>query len=239
LFLPLCGCNSHVGGDDDTVPYDTPMEDETKKKKLCYQPLRPLYFPVNATIRMPVSSCMLNFKAIPFLNIAVAIAGAVGVYMVCFASFESHFVGPGQGAVKWKASIHNSTLSSPLLAGHNPAEPIAPLGMKRTVSGSDDAATEYLINGTVYQRPLHHIGDALLNEGLRDLPLPLLVVEQYVRWHSVEALRRDPSNRMFAVGYYACPTSAGSRIHEFANGKVTVGPTHGRLRRYTLVRSLT
>ena len=44
------------------------------------------------------------------------------------------------------------------------------------------------------------------------LPLPLQIVERYKKWHSVEALRRDPDveSRNFVLGFYSCPYSAGN-----------------------------
>jgi len=53
---------------------------------------------------------------------------------------------------------------------------------------------------------------------MNDLPLPLKIMEQYKQMHSVKSLQKDPKNRKFSVGFYACPASAGNRLHEFANG---------------------
>ena len=52
------------------------------------------------------------------------------------------------------------------------------------------------------------------------LPPPLQVMEEYMQWHSVEALRRDPipQNRKFAIAFYQCPLQAGNRLHHFWNG---------------------
>jgi len=58
------------------------------------------------------------------------------------------------------------------------------------------------------------------------LLLPLKILEQYRRWHGVEAIRREQqssglhssnNNRTYAVGFYQCPLAAGNRMHEFAN----------------------
>ena len=51
------------------------------------------------------------------------------------------------------------------------------------------------------------------------LPVPIQVMEQYRKWHSVEALRSNPDleHRKFAIGFYACPIQAGNRIHHFLN----------------------
>jgi len=45
------------------------------------------------------------------------------------------------------------------------------------------------------------------------LPLPLQVIEQYKRWHSVDAIRRQPHNRTYVKGIIACPYRAGNFVH--------------------------
>jgi hypothetical protein len=65
--------------------------------------------------------------------------------------------------------------------------------------------------------PLSTIPKSLLLGAKMALPEPLQVLEQYKQWHSVEALRRDPHNRTFALGYYSCPLQAGNRLHHFFN----------------------
>jgi len=47
-----------------------------------------------------------------------------------------------------------------------------------------------------------------------DLPLPIQVIEQYKRWHSVEALEGDPDvgGRQFLLGKYHCPFTAGESV---------------------------
>jgi len=65
------------------------------------------------------------------------------------------------------------------------------------------------------------------NESSREqslLPLPLRVMERYVRWHGVDALRREAaaqrdrgSRRKYAVALFACPDAAGNRLFEFYN----------------------
>jgi len=69
---------------------------------------------------------------------------------------------------------------------------------------------------------------------LTALPAPLRVMEDYVRWHSVDALRREYEagknggggnenltetwgGRSFGIGYYRCPHEAGNRLHSFWN----------------------
>lgn len=37
------------------------------------------------------------------------------------------------------------------------------------------------------------------------LPVPVQVMEQYKEWHSVDAIRRNPHNRTYAIGFYTCP----------------------------------
>jgi len=63
----------------------------------------------------------------------------------------------------------------------------------------------------------HENGDS--RAPLENLPLPVQLMEQYKQMHSVIHLRENPQNRRFAIGYYTCPHSAGSRLHEFTNGK--------------------
>ena len=46
---------------------------------------------------------------------------------------------------------------------------------------------------------------------------PLQLLDQYIKWHSVASLRRQPENRNFAIAHYACPLQAGNRIHHFLN----------------------
>ena len=52
------------------------------------------------------------------------------------------------------------------------------------------------------------------------LPPPLQVMEEYMQWHSVEALRRDPNlqDRKLTIAFYQCPLQAGNRLHHFWNG---------------------
>ena len=61
--------------------------------------------------------------------------------------------------------------------------------------------------------------------------LPVQVMEQYIRQHSVHALRRElhtnsgrnenndkaDHHRLYAVAYYSCPQQAGNRLHHFFN----------------------
>jgi len=37
------------------------------------------------------------------------------------------------------------------------------------------------------------------------LPLPMQVVEEYRSLHSVDALRKNPHGRTYAIGFYSCP----------------------------------
>jgi hypothetical protein len=53
---------------------------------------------------------------------------------------------------------------------------------------------------------------------IKDLPVPLQVVEQYKRWHSVDNLiRNDTVGRKYAMAFYRCPMEAGNRMHHFFN----------------------
>jgi len=61
--------------------------------------------------------------------------------------------------------------------------------------------------------------EALLQEWDEEsIPVPFRVMEQYIQWHSVKSLGRDPTNRKFALGFYSCPLQAGNRLHHFFNG---------------------
>ena len=54
----------------------------------------------------------------------------------------------------------------------------------------------------------------------KDQPLPVQVLEQYQRWHSVESLRQDPHHRKYSIVFYSCPIQAGNRLHHYMNGVV-------------------
>jgi hypothetical protein len=53
----------------------------------------------------------------------------------------------------------------------------------------------------------------------QSLPVPVQIMEHYIRMHSVDALRRDPDikSRKFAMAFYQCPIQAGNRLHHFWN----------------------
>jgi hypothetical protein len=57
--------------------------------------------------------------------------------------------------------------------------------------------------------------ELLSNKKNHPTPVPIQVMEQYMKWHSVDALRRDPRGRKFSVVFYSCPLQAGNRIHHF------------------------
>jgi len=67
-----------------------------------------------------------------------------------------------------------------------------------------------------YTDPLADVPPGITAE---QLPTPIQVMEQYRKWHSVEALRSNPDleHRKFAIGFYACPIQAGNRMHHFFN----------------------
>jgi hypothetical protein len=46
---------------------------------------------------------------------------------------------------------------------------------------------------------------------------PVAMMDQYIKWHSVESIERNPHNRTFAIAYYACPLQAGNRMHHYMN----------------------
>jgi hypothetical protein len=47
--------------------------------------------------------------------------------------------------------------------------------------------------------------------------LPEKILQQYISWHGVDALRRCPHDRQFAVVCYNCPHRAGNALHSFFN----------------------
>jgi hypothetical protein len=51
------------------------------------------------------------------------------------------------------------------------------------------------------------------NQFNRTLPPPLQVIEQYMAWHSHDALLQDPHHRSFILAHYQCPISAGNWMH--------------------------
>lgn len=56
-----------------------------------------------------------------------------------------------------------------------------------------------------------------LNRDPSDLPIPLKILQEYKRQHSLESLKQSPGCRKYLVASYRCPISAGNRLHEFAN----------------------
>lgn len=69
------------------------------------------------------------------------------------------------------------------------------------------------IDTAAYQDPLPL---NLTKSQRRSLPLPVQIMERYRKQHSVESLRQDsnPHKRKFAIGFYVCPLSAGTRANE-------------------------
>lgn len=69
-----------------------------------------------------------------------------------------------------------------------------------------------------YVDPLHDVD--LERISFADLPLPIQVMENYKKLHSVRALKRNPDleHRKFAIGFYSCPLQAGNRLHHYLNG---------------------
>jgi len=182
---------------------------------------------------------MLSLKAMTYV-----ILGAAGVYMVLFASFESRFMDPRRTLSSNSASLRTLINYNP--AG--PTRPLrterivigepmdtADFSSKISPAVSDAAAgkqdDEESDDADVKEEDKHKEMDEAahsayleplspdLSLSLDDLPLPLKVMEQYKMIHSVESLKKNPENRKFSLGFYACPASAGNRIHEFANGQ--------------------
>lgn len=82
------------------------------------------------------------------------------------------------------------------------------------VSGQQHA--DNLTSSYYYTDPLMNFPAGITFD---DFPIPIQIMEQYRKWHSVEALRSNPDleHRKFAIGFYACPIQAGNRIHHFFN----------------------
>jgi hypothetical protein len=56
-----------------------------------------------------------------------------------------------------------------------------------------------------------------LHQQQQSLTEPWDIVDQYIAWHSKEALRNDPHHRDYALSFYSCPLQAGNRLHHFLN----------------------
>lgn len=86
-------------------------------------------------------------------------------------------------------------------------------------------------NGTVVDYSMYGYPNLPSSESKMELPLPIEVVEEYIKWHGVAALRREwgymagynndhtekLTVRKYAIMFYQCPVSAGNRIHEALN----------------------
>lgn len=46
---------------------------------------------------------------------------------------------------------------------------------------------------------------------------PIAAFQEWKRYHSVDALRRNPHNRSYIVGYYSCPRQVGVQFNDFLN----------------------
>jgi hypothetical protein len=106
------------------------------------------------------------------------------------------------------------------ITSENPFAPIGRLHRKNELhvqhSGSL-AMAKGAGGGATNRTAAHHYTPpafAVAN-GTKRKPPPIGVVEQYIQWHSADALRRDPHNRRFSVVFYSCPLQAGNRIHHF------------------------
>lgn len=92
-----------------------------------------------------------------------------------------------------------------------------------TTANKRNSNSENLATSSSAKATLPVTGSDDFDAILQQLPVPVQVMEQYRRWHSVDALRSNPHNRTYALAFYTCPYSAGNRIHEFVNGKCTWG----------------
>ena len=87
----------------------------------------------------------------------------------------------------------------------------------QTKNCSNSSQTEEF-HETVADEGFWYPGDAVRKHSW-PLPVPMQVMEQYIREHSGEALRLDPhpQRRKYALAFYQCPVSAGNRLHHFWN----------------------
>jgi hypothetical protein len=78
---------------------------------------------------------------------------------------------------------------------------------KTAVNQASAESFRYPLNSTILKLRSH------------DLPPPFQVMEDYLQWHSVDALERDSNldGRKFAIAFYQCPREAGNQMHRFWN----------------------
>ncbi|CAB9500983.1 expressed unknown protein [Seminavis robusta] len=74
----------------------------------------------------------------------------------------------------------------------------------------DTSGTTSSSNSSASDPPIHQQHSQLLQE-------PWDIVDQYIEWHSQEAVRQDPFNRSYALAFYSCPLQVGNRWHHFMN----------------------
>jgi hypothetical protein len=92
---------------------------------------------------------------------------------------------------------------------------------KTILQPSSPSETLLDVSSNVYQAHVYNITNDRI-------PLPLQVLQRYIRQHSVEAIQRDlmkssmdqqqQDERYYAIAFYQCPLQAGNRLHHFWNG---------------------
>jgi hypothetical protein len=91
----------------------------------------------------------------------------------------------------------------------------ATINSNDTTTRLNDASTNY--SSTIDRLGVYRPPVATYTH-LKELPLPLQVIEQYKQWHSVDVLlRNDTVGRKYAIAFYQCPLQAGNRMHHFYN----------------------
>jgi hypothetical protein len=107
-----------------------------------------------------------------------------------------------------------------MIMTQNPFAPIGNLHRKNELQVQHGGGLAVVAAGGAASRTVAHsythpaFAAANVSKG-KLKPPPIRVMEQYMEWHSVEALRRDPHHRKFSVVFYSCPLQAGNRIHHF------------------------
>lgn len=107
----------------------------------------------------------------------------------------------------------------------SPAEVLQPGFTNTTGRFSDHFSNVSYIDAPLGTLDVTHSNAAnkLLSHTMLQSSVPLQLLEEYILWHSNEALiHRESSlhNQTFVVGLYACPDSAGNRLHEFFNAMI-------------------
>ena len=156
---------------------------------------------------MPAKSGPTGKKQVALLTaVAVCIAfGLVPFFRTTSNPLNELVVAPPP----WKLQKKKSSLETKSLHDRKNASPVE---AARNSSANILPAAVYHYTPPSFEAPARH------GKEFQTKPLPVTVLEQYIQWHSVDSLRRDPHHRKFAVAFYSCPLQAGNRMHHFFNG---------------------